>query len=135
MHTAIIKCNPRAVSHTWLHTHTHTDTTQEHPGMSTDSHSSRTSTYPHDLQAWRATLFPLEERGADLVQMLQVIQLKRPSSHDRRRREVRERYKGLFFCTQSTMTLEISNTTSTLSQSRQNPRHAIALSLFLAFKT
>ena len=58
--------------------------------MSTDSHLSPTSTFPHDLQAWHAALFPLERQGADSVQMLQVIQLECAGSHDGKRKKVRE---------------------------------------------
>lgn len=58
---------------------------QDHPGMCTDSHSSPTSTFPHDLQAWHAR----GREGALLVQMLQVIQLMCSGSHDRRREDVK----------------------------------------------
>ena len=63
-HHKVLRRDPLAVFSTWLRTHKHRDTAQEHPGMSTDSHSSPTSTYPHDLQAWHATPFPFGEAGS-----------------------------------------------------------------------
>lgn len=68
-----VTSKPHCLSHLAAHTNTqHRNATQGHPGMATDSHLSATSTDPHDLQAWHATLFSLERQGVDLVQMLQV---------------------------------------------------------------